>query len=204
MPYCLDRDHHSCTRGTNDWRFLVDAEPAACTVRAFAGAMPYRLIMEAPARFTPVGEWDWQIFHRAEHQRGLEDTEDVYVLGRFSIELAPGATATLVLSAESELAGIGGATHEATVAAALDREQHRCVAVLEQAGTEADADSFIARLTLAADQFIVTRPVLAASATLQLILESGVGTVCEIAEGAAPCAPRGCIAQAWSVSELHA
>ncbi|MGZ3583827.1 MAG: amylo-alpha-1,6-glucosidase, partial [Ktedonobacterales bacterium] len=169
-PYCLDRDHHSFTRGANDWRFLVDAEPAACTVRAFAEALPYRLIMGVSARFTPVGEWNWQIFHRAEHQRGLEDTEDVYLPGRFSIELAPGATATLVLSAESELppelAGIdGGATHEATVAAALDREQHRCAALLEQAGLEADADSFTARLTLAADQFIVTRPVEGPSAS---------------------------------------
>lgn len=167
-PYCLDRDHHGFTRGANDWRFLVNAEPSACTVRAFAGALPYHLIMGAPARFTTVGEWDWHIFHRVEHQRGLEDTEDVYLPGRFAVELAPGVTATLVLSAESELppnlAGIGYATHEATVAAALDREQRRCAALLEQAGPTADANSFIARLTLAADQFIVARPVEDASA----------------------------------------
>jgi hypothetical protein len=36
----LDRDHHSFTTGSADWRFLVDAEASAGTVRAFVGALP--------------------------------------------------------------------------------------------------------------------------------------------------------------------
>ena len=161
-PTCLDRDHHSFTRGADDWRFLVDPAPSACTVRAFAGALPYRLIMGPRAAFTPAGEWIWHIFHRAEQRRGLVDTEDVYLPGRFEVALEPGAAATLVLSAEQELppelAAIGGAAHEATVAAALDREQRRCAELLQQAGVGEDSDPFIARLALAADQFIVARP----------------------------------------------
>src|SRR5579859_457942 len=83
-PFCLDRDHHGVTRGAPDWRFLVDAAPAACTVRAFDGALPYRLLMGLDARFTPVGEWYWNVSHRAERARGLPDIEDVYLPGTFA------------------------------------------------------------------------------------------------------------------------
>src|SRR5690242_16254663 len=114
-PFCLDRDHHGVTRGAPDWHFLVDAAPAACTVRAFDGARPYRLLMGPDARFTPGGEWYWNVLHRAERARGLPDIEDVYLPGTFAVTLSPGATATLVLSAEPEtppeLAGIGGDEH---------------------------------------------------------------------------------------------
>ena len=34
------------------------------------------------------------------------------------------------------------------------------------------------------------------------LLEAGIGQVSEIFDGDAPHAPRGCIAQAWSVAEL--
>lgn len=160
-PFCLDRDHHGCTRGSPDWRFLVDAEPSACTVRAFAGAMAYRLIAGPAARFDPRGEWYWNIFHRAEHARGLVDTEDVYLPGTFSVSLAPGATATLVLCAEpilpDQLSELGGERHEAMVDAALARERQRETMLLDHAGIAGRDNELRARLTLAADQFLVAR-----------------------------------------------
>jgi predicted glycogen debranching enzyme len=161
-PFCLDRDHHGVTRGSPDWHFLVDAAPAACTVRAFPGATPYRLLMGPDARFTPGGEWYWNVLHRAERARGLPDIEDVYLPGMFAVTLSPGATATLVLSAEPEpppeLVGIGGDEQEAACAAALERERDRCRGLLALAGARARGDPFAARLTLAADQFLVARP----------------------------------------------
>ncbi len=161
-PFCLDRDHHGVTRGSPDWHFLVDAAPAARTVRAFPGALPYRLLMGPTARFTPAGEWYWNVLHRAERARGLPDIEDVYLPGTFTVTLAPGATATLVLAAAPELppelASIGGDDHEATCAAALAHERDRCRALLSQSGALAAADPFAARLILAADQFLVARP----------------------------------------------
>lgn len=161
-PFCLDRDHHGYTRGAQDWRFLVDAEPNACTVRAFAGAMAYRLIAGPATRFTPAGEWYWNVFHRTEHARGLADTEDVYLPGTFSVALAPGETATLVLCAEpvlsGELAELGDQGHEAVVDAALTRERFREAALLDRAGIAGKDDELRARLTLAADQFLVARP----------------------------------------------
>jgi predicted glycogen debranching enzyme len=160
-PFCLDRDHHSVTQGAEDWHFLVDAAPAACTVRAFAGAMPYHLIAGPTARFTASGEWNWHIFHRQEHARGLPDSEDAYMPGCFEVTLAPGETATLALSAEATLpamlAALGGPQHEAICIAALDREQAREAALLAQADTAAHGDELFTRLALAADQFIVAR-----------------------------------------------
>src|SRR5579859_51180 len=162
-PFCLDRDHHGVTQGALDWRFLVDTEAAACTIRAFTGALPYRIIAGPAARFTATGEWHWHVFHRAEHERGLPDTEDVYQPGTFTITLAPGQTASLLLSAGTslppELAGIGGERHEATVADAYEREQARCADLLSRAGARVVVDAMAARLALAADQFLVARPV---------------------------------------------
>ncbi|MFI5272059.1 MAG: amylo-alpha-1,6-glucosidase [Ktedonobacterales bacterium] len=170
-PFCLDRDHHAYTTGAAGWHFLVDVAPGgnACTVRAFAGALPYQLIAGPSARFTPSGVWNERLFHRAERDRGLPDTEDAYVPGSFSLPLADGETATLVLSAEPELpsalAGLGGGAHEAVATRALARERARQAALLSAAGqSAANANAFVARLTLAADQFLVARPVAASSA----------------------------------------
>jgi predicted glycogen debranching enzyme len=164
-PFCLDRDHHGCTRGAADWRFLVEAEPSACTVRAFEGALPYRLVAGPDAAFQPGGDWYWNVLHRAERARGLPAVEDVYQPGRFRAALAPGATLTLVLSAESPLpdalTGLGGAAHETVAGAALRREHERCCALLAQAGGAIAGDELAARLALAADQFLVARPALA-------------------------------------------
>ncbi|WIG58578.1 MAG: Putative glycogen debranching enzyme, archaeal type, TIGR01561 [Ktedonobacterales bacterium] len=161
-PFCLDRDHHGVTTGAADWHFLVEAAPSACTVRAFADAHPYRLIAGPNAHFTPTGEWNWHLFHRAERARGLPATEDAYMPGTFALTLSPGDTATLVLSAEAappvHLAGIGGDTHEAVTADALARERAREAALLARAGETIQSDDFMARLTLAADQFLVARP----------------------------------------------
>lgn len=161
-PFCLDRDHHAFTIGSPDWHFLVDAEPSACTVRAFAEALPYRLIAGPRARFTPTGAWYWHVYHRTEHERGLQDTEDVYQPGQFTVTLAAYESASLVLSAEAtlpaHLSGFGGADHEATVAAAYERERQRQHGLLDAAGELAAENAFFARLMLAADQFLVARP----------------------------------------------
>ncbi len=164
-PFCLDRDHHGCTTGSPDWRFQVDVAPDApnaCAVRAFPGALPCRLIAGPDATFTPTGEWYWHVYHRVEHERGLPDTEDVYVPGAFRVPLAPNSTATLVLSAGADLpphlADLGSPQHERLAADALARERARCAALLEHVGPFLRQDPLAARLVLAADQFLAARP----------------------------------------------
>jgi predicted glycogen debranching enzyme len=163
-PFCLDRDHHGSTQGAADWRFLVDTDPGvpnACTIRALPGAAPYRLVGGPSAVFRPSGAWYTRLYHRAEHARGLPDSEDVYIPGAFTVELEPGETTTLVLSSGPDLplrlAGLGGADHERIAAGSLDRERVRCAALLDRVDPALRRDTFASRLALAADQFLVTR-----------------------------------------------
>jgi len=161
-PFCLDRDHHGVTRSVPGWRFQVDATPMGCTVRASESAQPYRLLAGPGARFSPNGEWYLNLFHRDEHARGLPNTEDVFVPGRFTQPLAVGATATLVLLASQDLppalADLGGPDHESVVAAAWERERRRQSALLARVARPAHESDLRTRLVLAADQFLVARP----------------------------------------------
>jgi glycogen debranching enzyme len=165
-PFCLDRDHHGVTREADGVRFAVNAEASACTVHTSANAHPYRLIAGPAAAFSLLpsgGDWNRNLRHRLETERGLPDVEDAFMPGTFVVSLAPGATTTLVLSAEvsalpDALAGLGGLDHERIVAAALERERRRQRALLDRAGPRTAGDDFLARLVLAADQFLVARP----------------------------------------------
>jgi predicted glycogen debranching enzyme len=162
-PYCLYRDHHSATRGSSDWQFLVENEGNRCQVRAYEDATAILMIAAPKASFTPTGYWYWHVLHRRERERGLPDHEDVYQPGYFRIHITPGMRCTLVLSAETESPGeFGGAQHEENVAHALLRHQRRIkqlLAVAQRSGLNlTQQDPVLARLVVAADQFIVTRP----------------------------------------------
>ena len=166
-PYCVSRDHHASQHGSSDWRFEVtplalqaDAAPNACSVLARPEALPCRITSGA-ARFEPSGQWVWQVAHRAERERGLDADEDVYIPGTFTLTLEPGATASLVISASDQPPILpdgtspGGLDHETIIEAAFQRERARERDLLARAGNP--TDTFIQRLTLASDQFIVGR-----------------------------------------------
>ncbi len=186
-PFCLDRDHHGTTREADGLRFVVEADAHSCTLTASTSAHPYRLLGGPAATFMPQpygGDWNRQIFHRIERERGLPDVEDAFLPGTFSVSLAPGQTATLVLSAESTLpsglAGLGSVDHEVIVAAALERERQRETALLARADLRDNSDPLTTRLVLAADQFLAARPIPASSAPLFELptsTESGVTRV---------------------------
>lgn len=163
FPFCVYRDHHSTTRGSPDWHFLVENQGNRCRVRAYDGAPAYQIIAGPTASFAPTGYWYWHVLHRRDRERGLPDVEDVYQPGIFRLELVPGTPETLVLSAENDLpAEFGGPQHEEAAAQALKRHQRRIKQLLDVAdrSTEnlAKRDPVHARLVIAADQFIVARP----------------------------------------------
>ena len=162
-PYCLFRDHHSTTHGSPDRRFIVEDEGNRCHVRAYEGAPTISLIAAPAASFTPTGFWYWKVLHRRDRDRGLPDFEDVYQPGNFRIHITPGMRATLVLSAESESStDFGGQQHEECVLQALllhNRRIKQLLAVAERSGENLpQKDPVLARLVVAADQFIVARP----------------------------------------------
>jgi predicted glycogen debranching enzyme len=147
LPLCTARNHHKLTRGTGlEARLAVVAHGLSVH---FAGAPPY-YILSRKFSATLEGEWYWRFHHRAEAYRGLDDQEDLYAMGRFTVTLSPGQTATLVISTETEpcLDGVH--------ALAAERERQRTLLAASPLGAESEPD-FIRQLVLAADQFIVAR-----------------------------------------------
>jgi predicted glycogen debranching enzyme len=163
FPFCLSRDYHSTTFGDPNWHFRVEPQANRCTIQASSRTPAYQMIMPPGTTFTPTGVWYWQILHRRDRERGLADHEDNYQPGIFRLRFAPGMRATLVLSAAPDLAsGLGGPRHEELVNAAQARHQRRVrhlLTVADQSAKELEkVDPVLARLTIAADQFIVARP----------------------------------------------
>jgi predicted glycogen debranching enzyme len=162
-PFCVYRSHHATTHGDSNWHFLVENQGNRCCIRAYEEAPACVLVLEPPAQFTSTGNWFWGVKHRCDTERGLPDVEDVYQPGTFRIQIKPGERVTIVLSAETELPSeFGSAQHEATVEQARTRHQQRIQQLLAKVNHTTfplpQRDPVLARLTLAADQFIVSRP----------------------------------------------
>jgi predicted glycogen debranching enzyme len=163
FPFCLYRDYHSTTIGSESWRFTVENQGNRCTVQAYEGAPSLAMIAKPSVTFTTTGMWYWHVLHRRARERGLSATEDVYQPGKFRVKIAPGMHITLILSCEQELpADVGSDQHEEYAVQALTRHYRRMkqlLAVADRSIPELQQqDPIFARLVVAADQFIVARP----------------------------------------------
>ncbi len=147
-PLVTYRDFHALRSGQG-WQPRVVPEGSGITIRAFDGAVPFRLLVDG-GRFTAGGAWWWNFLHREETARGLDDREDLYAPGTFLLSLQPGGSVTLVATTE------GTPDLEGTRALAAVRDRQK--ALLRQAGVER-AHPVVQQLTLAADQFVVRRGV---------------------------------------------
>ena len=162
-PFCVYRSHHATTHGDANWHFLVENQGNRCRIRAYEEAPAYVLVLGPSAQFTSTGNWFWGVKHRRDTERGLPDVEDVYQPGTFRIQMLPGERVTIVISAEPQLqAEFGSAQHEAAVGQAWTRHLQRVQQILAKANHTKfplpQRDPVLARLALAADQFIVARP----------------------------------------------
>jgi predicted glycogen debranching enzyme len=162
-PFCLYRDHHSTTHGDTNWHFLVENQGNRCRIRAYEAAPDCMLVLGPSAQCTQTGEWFWGVKHRRDTERGLPDVEDVYQPCTFRIQIKPGERVTMVLSAEAALpAEFGSPQHETAVEQAWTRHQERVHHLLAQVNHRTfplpQRDPVLARLAIAADQFIVARP----------------------------------------------
>jgi len=144
MPLCTWRDYHSHSQG--GWDMDVRAIPDGFVVEAFPGARTYRVSC-AGAKFLRDPDWYWHFRHRAESARGLDDSEDLFRPGRFTLRLMQGEQGTVVLSAEA------GRPDGITIVQAQVRSQQTARLRHLPAGVP----DWIRQLTLAADQFIVER-----------------------------------------------
>src|SRR5205823_4902716 len=134
-PMCNYRDYHSTTKGAFDWNFGVETLPGGCKVTAYDGAAPVWLTSTPPAEFTHTGVWYWNFVYRREIERGFEGREDLYLPGIMRATLRPGATFTLVASAEPP------ESTDPLVEGALEREQSRQAALLRAAGIPPEVEA---------------------------------------------------------------
>jgi predicted glycogen debranching enzyme len=146
-PLVTYRSFHALASGQG-WDFGVDAQERGATIRAYEGAAPFWLCSDK-AEFRPDGSWWWGFHHRGEAERGLADSGDLFAPGVFLARLDPGATVALIYSTDPQI-DLDAAS---SLAAAKERQQ----SLLTRAGV-ANADPVVQQLVLAADQFLVARP----------------------------------------------
>jgi len=147
------RDYHSTTHAS-DWRMSVERVPRGLRVTAFDGARPF-YVLAGGAESEPAHDWYRNLDLAAERERGLDDSEDILHAGTLRATVEPGRALTVVLSTEAD-ASLDGAAAQAR------REGHEQRLLNTWAksspGAAAEAPEWIRQLVLAADQFVVDRP----------------------------------------------
>jgi len=141
------RDSHLNTHRP-DWQYNLTTAKAGVRFTAFPGAVPFHLHSDT-ATFTQAVEWHFDHFLSIEAGRGLDAYDDQLAIGSFVLTLNPGASVTFVASTEP-ITGIDG-TGE------LHEREERDRMLLDQSGLRGEPD-WIQQLVLAADQFLVRRP----------------------------------------------
>jgi predicted glycogen debranching enzyme len=142
-PLCTWRDVHG-------ERFAGAAPAVETTALGFSFEGAYQV---AAPGFAPNGAWYRDVHYRVEAARGLNDREDLWHPGSFTVQLQAGETHELVAWA----APFGEAP--APAAAIVRRSGERARSLVAAAGADDEAGRLLA---LAADQFIVSGPTVVA------------------------------------------
>ena len=148
------RDYHSTTHA-GDWRMHVEAVPHGLRVVAFEGATPFYLL-SSEASAVPAHDWYRNFLLAIASYRGLDDREDHLHAGTFRAQLSTGDSVTLVFSTDPG-PNLDGRLAE-NMCSTRERDLlERWAATDREAAKEAPA--WVRQFVLAADQFIVSRPI---------------------------------------------
>lgn len=142
------RDYHSLTRGGR--QMAITPVQHGLRIVAHDGATPFYLLSTG-ATVSPAHEWYNNFDLAMERYRGMEDREDHLLVGRFQATLLPGQNLTLVASTDESPALDGRAALEAR------RRYERSLIRQAELPTQ-NTPAWVRRLVLAADQFVVDRP----------------------------------------------
>ncbi|NDJ36174.1 MAG: glycogen debranching protein, partial [Chloroflexi bacterium] len=142
------RNHHGETRAEG-WRMKVTNLADGIRVVPYDTAVPFT-IRSTGAKTTVENEWYYNFDLGVERYRGLPDNEDHLLAATFTAVVEPGSTLTMVASTDKD-PDLDG---EAAYARRREYEQS-----LLDASPFAEPPLGIEQLTLAADQFIVRRPI---------------------------------------------
>lgn len=147
------RDYHSNTHA-GDWRMQVEPVVGGLCIRAFDEATPFYLL-SGEATADPAHDWYCNFALAREGYRGLDDREDHLHAGTFRAALVPRESVTLAFSTDPQPSLDGDAKcreRTARDSALLERWAEASPKVAQE------APAWISQLVLAADQFIVSRP----------------------------------------------
>jgi predicted glycogen debranching enzyme len=146
-----DRDHHGMTPvGGFDPEIRVDGERLVVA----AGEL-FSLTIRAPGGdLVPRRDWYRDFELAIEQERGLESTDNHLCVGEATIPLAPGQWCGIVASLESE----PSADFAAALRRRLDHDRAVVSTAIASSPAMEHAPAWIARLALAADAFVFSRP----------------------------------------------
>ncbi len=148
------RDYHATTHA-GEWQMRVEHVEHGLRVVAFKGAEPFYLL-SAYASEEPAHVWYRNFDLSAERERGFEDPDDHLHAGTFHALLREGESVTIVCSRDPSPGLDGAAAYEAHLARQYDLLHRWSTTQPELARI---APPWVRQLVLAADQFIVKRPI---------------------------------------------
>ncbi len=158
QPMLAGRDFHATIQlHQRPWWTIADdgrtkggGEAADRAITLTAPECPVKLILSHNAdRFNVNACWWYNFTFRMERQRGYPDREDLWTPGVLEFTLKPGIPAGFIASTK----GVPWARHNELLAAAKARHE-----MLLHNFDKVDAkDEFLSALSLAADQFVVSR-----------------------------------------------
>ena len=147
------RDSHANTHA-GDWRMNIEPVERGLRVTAFDGATPYYLLSTS-ASVEPAHKWYRNFDLAVERERGLDDREDHLHAGTFRATLQMGGSLTLVCSTDADAELDGRVALEARLTAEQSLLSRWAAS---QSALAAHAPAWVRHLVLAADQFVVKRP----------------------------------------------
>jgi predicted glycogen debranching enzyme len=147
------RDYHGSTQG-NDWQMNVEPIDRGIKIAAYDNATPLYLSSDT-ATATPAHNWHHNFDLAVERYRGLSDREDHLHSATFTVTLNPGESIVFVASTDPQ-PNLDGA--EALKLRHNQEQKLINLWKLDLPNHSQDRPAWIDRLVLAADQFIVDRP----------------------------------------------
>lgn len=146
------RDYHSRTNA-DSWRMRVESIERGVRIIAFAESIPFYLLSDRGLAL-PVHQWYYNFELSRERDRGLYYLDDNLHATNFFATIEPGQSLTLIASTESN----PDFNSKEQLELRRTYEQNLLTTWQSSHSNEINAPDWIKQLVLAADQFIVQRP----------------------------------------------
>jgi len=149
------RDFHATTRA-GDWRMRLVRDDDCVRVEAFEGARPF-WIAASRGSFAIEDIWYRDYFLACEAERGLDALDDNLLATALAIQLGGAVASVTIAVSDTQLPAIDG---ESAYRRTVTRTEKLISMWAETPlGSAGDAPAWIEQCVLAADQFIVRRPI---------------------------------------------